>query len=271
MTTRLDLAGSEGNLVAHRWDPDGEVSRIVVLVHGYAEHGHRYAHVAQALTAAGAVVYAPDHLGHGLSDGTRVLIDDFEHVVDDLASVVSLAEAAHPGRPVVMIGHSMGGLLTGRFAQRHRGRLAGAGFLGAVIGDWDWAREVLALPELPPADSDPSGMSRDPEACRQYAEDPLVYHGTYHRRLLEAEVECLDRYAAEVDRLDLPVLFLHGSDDPFVPWQTSKAAVEAMPSTDQELHVYEGARHELVNETNRAEVIERIVAWVARVTAAPSS
>ncbi|MEM9714231.1 MAG: lysophospholipase [Actinomycetota bacterium] len=266
MMTRLDLTGSQGALVAHRWDPPGPPTHVVVLVHGYAEHGRRYAHVAEVLTAGGAVVFAPDHQGHGLSDGQRAYIEEFEDVVDDLAVVVDVAEAAHPGLPVVMIGHSMGGLLTGRFAQRHRGRLAGAGFLGAVIGDWDWAREVLALPDLPPADSDPSGMSRDPEACREYAEDPLVYHGTYHRRLLEAEVECLDRYAADVDRLDLPVLFLHGSEDPFVPWQTSRAAVEAMPSDDKELHVYEGARHELVNETNRAEVIARIAAWVARVT-----
>ncbi|MEM9609250.1 MAG: lysophospholipase [Actinomycetota bacterium] len=267
MAHRIDFAGSEGNIVAHRWDPSGDPTRVVVVVHGYAEHGRRYAHLADALTADGAVVYAPDHLGHGLSDGTRAYIDEFEHVVDDLATLVGLAEDAHPGRPVVMIGHSMGGLLTGRFAQRHPSRLAGAGFLGAVIGDWDWAREVLALPELPPSDSDPSGMSRDEEAVRAYAEDPLVYHGNYHRRLLEAEVECLDRYATDVDRLTLPVLFLHGSEDPFVPWQTSQAAVEAMPSIDKEIHVYEGARHELVNETNRDDVIDRIRRWVERVSA----
>lgn len=260
---RLSFEGSEGTVVAHRWDPEGPIRRLVVLVHGYAEHGRRYAHVAEALAADGAVVVAPDHLGHGLSDGERALIDDFEHVVDDLRTLVELSLPG-PDLPVVMIGHSMGGLLTARYVQRF-GDLAGAAYLGAVIGDWDWARGVLALPELPPADSDPSGMSRDPEACRSYAEDPLVYHGTYKRRLLEAEVECLDRYAAAVDRLTVPTGFFHGTEDPFVPWQGSRAAVEAMPATDKELHVYEGARHELVNETNRDEVIADLRRWVARV------
>ncbi len=262
----LSFAGSEGRVVVHRWDPAGRATRVVVVVHGYAEHGRRYDHVARRLSADGAVVYAPDHVGHGLSDGERAVIADFEHVVDDLTTLVDRAEGDHPGRPVVMVGHSMGGLLTARFAQRHHGRLAGAAFLGAVIGDWAWARDVLALPQLPDADSDPSGMSRDPAACRAYAEDPLVYHGRYHRVLLEAEVEALDRYAAEVDRLDLPVVLLHGTDDPFVPWQTSHDAVAAMPTDDATFHVYEGARHELVHETNADEVLADLAAFVARVT-----
>ena len=138
--------------------------------------------------------------------------------------------------------------------------------LGAVLGDWKWAREVLSYPELPPSDSDPMGMSRDPEVCRAYAEDPLVYHGTYKRPLLVAEVACLDRFNAEIDAIRMPVAFLHGSDDPFVPYADSKAAVERMPSTDKEFHLYEGARHELVNELNRDEVIADVVAFAKRVT-----
>ncbi len=262
---RHSVAGRVGQVIAHRWDPPGPPVRVVVIVHGYAEHGRRYAHVADALTRDGAVVWAPDHQGHGLSDGPRALIEDFETVVDDLDAIADLARAANPGAPVVMVGHSMGGLITARYAQRHPGRLAGAAFLGAVIGDWAWAREVLALDELPDADSDPSGMSRDPEAVRDYATDPLVYHGQYHRRLLEAEVECLDRYAAETDRLTLPVLVLHGSADPFVPAEGALAAARAMPSDDVTTRCYPDARHELVNEINGDEVIADLASWIQRV------
>ena len=63
----------------------------------------------------------------------------------------------------------------------------------------------------------------------------------------------------------MPVLFCHGGDDPYVDYRTSLAAVEAMPSADTTIRVYEGARHELVNETNRDEVIDEIVAFVARL------
>lgn len=261
-TTTRTFRGSEGTVFYRRWDPDGEAERIVVLVHGYAEHGGRYAHLSERLTRSQAVVYAPDHIGHGKSDGERALITDFEHVVDDLRSLVELSRQADGDLPLIMIGHSMGGLLTARYAERYPESLAGVGFLGAVIGDWNWAREVLALPELPQDPSDPGGMSRDPETIRAYAEDPLVYHGGYKRPLLEAEVVALDRFNAEIDRLTMPVLFLHGAADPFVPAETSARAVEAMPAKQKTIKIYPNAKHELVNELNRDEVIEDIVRFV---------
>lgn len=267
MITDGTFAGSEGQIYYRTKSPAEEMAptRIAVVVHGYAEHGGRYRHVADALAESGTVTLLPDHLGHGRSDGERALIVDFEHVVDDLEELVSIAEKNHPGLPIVMIGHSMGGLLTARFVQRNPKRLAGAAFLGAVLGDWKWAREVLALPELPSVDSDPNGMSRDPDVCKEYAEDPLVYHGTYKRPLLEAEVVCLDRFNDEIDQITIPVLFMHGADDPFVPPADSQDAVERMASTDKTFFVYEEARHELVNETNRAEVIRDLRDFVERV------
>jgi alpha-beta hydrolase superfamily lysophospholipase len=260
------FAGSEGAIHYERWAPQGSPTRIVVIVHGYAEYAGRYGHVADALTAAGAVVYAEDHLGHGHSHGERALITDFEHVVDDLRSVVDIAVGEHPGLPVVMIGHSMGGLLSARFAQRYPTQLAGIVFLGAVIGDWHWARDVLNEPELPQGATEFSGMSRDVETVEAYATDPLIYRGRYKRPLLEAEVVALDRFQADIGLLTMPVLFCHGTDDPFVDHRTSLAAVETMPSHDKTIRLYEGARHELVNETNRDEVIAEIVGFVDRVT-----
>ena len=260
------FAGATGSIHYERWLPAGAAHRIVVVVHGYAEYGARYAHVADVLVADGAAVYAEDHMGHGHSDGERALVTDFELVVHDLSTLVDIARAEHPGRPVVVVGHSMGGLLSARLVQRDPEAFAGIVFLGAVIGDWPWAREVLARPELPPADTEFSGMSRDAEAVAAYTDDPLVYHGPYKRPLLEAEVVALERFQAESDRLTLPVLFCHGTADPYVDHRVSQAAVEAMPSTDKTFRVYEGARHELVNEINRDEVIAEIAAFVQRVT-----
>lgn len=263
--SRLSFSGSEGNVVYHRWVPSDEAVGIVMLVHGYAEHGARYAHVADELTQRGLAVYAEDHLGHGLSEGERALITDFEHIVDDLHTLGDLARSEHPEVPLVMAGHSMGGLLTARFAQRYPSELTGAAFLGAVLGDWQWAREVLSMPDIPYQEPEYSGMSRDPETVRSYAEDPLVYHGQYKRPLLESEVITLDRFNAEIDQITMPLLFLHGSADPYVPYRDSLHGVERMASEDKTLRVYPGARHELVNETNRAEVIGDLVQWIERV------
>ena len=246
--------GSEGSVFYRIWPAIGDPGRIVVLVHGYAEHGGRYTHVADVLTARGAVVCAPDHIGHGHSDGTRALIADFEHVVDDLHALVTIALDRYPDLPVVMAGHSMGGLLTGRYAERYGGHLAGVAFLGAVLGDWQWARDVLEH-GIPEESSDPAGMSRDGQAVNEYASDPLVYHGAYQRPLLEAEVAALDQFNAELDRITMPVLFLHGD------------SVKEMPTKDLTVRVYPGARHELVNELNREEVIEALATYVERATA----
>ncbi len=258
--------GSEGEVFYRVWTPEKPPNRVVMMVHGYAEHGGRYAHVAEALAADGAVVCAPDHIGHGRSGGERALIVDFEHVVDDLHRLIAIVSADYPGLPHVVAGHSMGGLLAGRYAERYPEQPAGVAFLGAVLGDWHWARDVLEN-GIPDESSDPAGMSRDPETVQSYADDPIVYHGSYKRPLLEAEVAALDRFNAELDRITMPVLFLHGAADPFVPYQTSLAAVKRMPTMDLTVRVFEGARHELVNELNRDEVIATLRAFSARVSA----
>lgn len=257
-----EFEGTGGGVFYRRWDPGEQARRIVLIVHGYAEHGGRYAHVAERLSESGAVVYAPDHQGHGRSEGERALIPDFESVVEDLQHLARIARSDHSALPLFLVGHSMGGLLAGRFCQRWPEDVAGVAFSGAVIGDWNWAREVLSQPGLPYIPFDPAALSRDPNAGEKYAADPLVYHGQYKRKLLEAEVGALDRFQEDIKKMTMPVLFLHGTDDPFVPYRRSQQAVEEMPTTSLTAHVYPGARHELFNESNQDEVIGHLVEWL---------
>jgi alpha-beta hydrolase superfamily lysophospholipase len=265
METQHRFTGTEGLIAYRRWRPVGDPTRIVLVAHGYGEHGGRYRHVANVLTEHGAVVYAIDHLGHGRSGGERALITDFDHVVDDLATLAGIAAQEYPGRPLVLLGHSMGGLIVGLFAERRPDLVAGVAFCGAVLGDWQWARDVLARSELPFVRFDPSALSRDPAVGRAFRQDPLVYHGQYKRPLLEAEVVALDEFADDIDRLTMPVLLLHGTDDPFVPYERSLRAVEEMPSADKTVRLVDGGRHELLNELNRDEVLAILTAWIDRV------
>ena len=131
------LDGHAGRLVARTWSSGEQPSHVVLLAHGYGEHVGRYEHVAAALVAHGAAAYGVDHVGHGKSEGERVLIADFERVVDDLHQVDLRARAEHPGAPVVLIGHSMGGLIAARYAQRYGDSLAALVLSGPLVGAWE--------------------------------------------------------------------------------------------------------------------------------------
>src|SRR4051812_8114095 len=129
----FDIAGTRGRIVVHRWAVD-EPRYVALLSHGYGEHARRYDHVAARLNADGAAVYAPDHHGHGLSDGERALAEDLEGAVDDLHLVADRAAADSPGLPTALIGHSMGGLIATRYAQRHGDELAALVLSGPAVG-----------------------------------------------------------------------------------------------------------------------------------------
>ena len=131
--------GTEGRIVYRRWEPAGAPQHIVQIVHGYGEHRGRYGHVAEALAGDGAVVDADDHIGHGRSDGKRDIIGDFDHVVKDLLSLAGIAHGDYPDFPLVLVGHSMGGLLPARYAERW----PDDGGRHEVVGDLaTWIRRV---------------------------------------------------------------------------------------------------------------------------------
>jgi alpha-beta hydrolase superfamily lysophospholipase len=266
MMTTGSFQGQQGTITYRVWDhPDPR--RIVVIAHGYGEHIGRYEHVAAALLARKAVVYGPDHMGHGRSDGERVSITDLDEVVADVHTMVELARAAHPELPVVLLGHSMGGLIATRYAETHPDQLAGLVLTGPVLGEWAAAAALLATDPIPEVPIDPETLSRDPAVGEAYAADPLVHHGTFRRETLEALVAALERATAEAERVRCPVLYLHGEDDQLVPVEPSRAAVDAFVNAEVTTVTYPQARHEVLNETNRDEVIDVVTDFVYRVTA----
>ena len=251
-----------GRVQVRRW-PAADPARLVVLVHGYGEHIGRYEHVADALVARGSTVVGPDHVGHGRSDGEPALVADFEPVVDDLRAVVQDARAE---LPVVMVGHSMGGLIAIRYAQRHRDDLAGLVLTGPAVGLGPVFEEWLAAPEPPSDPIDVATLSRDPSVGEAYAADPLVWHGGWKRPTLEAFVAA-DRAIAEGPAFgDLPLLYIHGAEDQLVPVDLARPVVERLAGPDSDLRVVAGARHEVFNELGKEETIALVAAFAQRVT-----
>jgi alpha-beta hydrolase superfamily lysophospholipase len=246
----------------HRWSA-AEPRCIVLIAHGYGEHAGRYEHVAQRLVEdLGASVHAPDHRGHGRTGGATGLVADGEAITSDLHEVSNAARAAHPGLPVALIGHSMGGLIATRYAQRFGDELAALVLSGPVIGGNPAFEQLLAMDPIPDVPIDPSVLSRDPSVGEAYAADELVYHGPFQRVTLEQLFAAIGRVAEGPSLGDLPTLWIHGSEDELVPLDVTRPAVERLRGTHFEEHIYEGARHEVFNETNRDEVLDDVVAFL---------
>jgi alpha-beta hydrolase superfamily lysophospholipase len=252
-----------GRLYVRRWRSD-QPKRLVVLVHGYGEHIGRYEHVAQALAARGSTVVGPDHIGHGRSPGERAVITSFETVVDDLRGVV---RAESGDLPVVMVGHSMGGLIAVRYAQRDPEDLAGLVLSGPAIGAGPVLQQRLDVPQLASEPLDPRALSRDAYVGQSYVADPLVYHGGWKRPTLEAFVAADAAVTDGPAFGDLPLLYLHGAEDPLVPVARAKPVVERLAGPNTEMHILDGARHEVFNEIDKDVAIALVSAFVERVTA----
>jgi len=246
----------------HRWSAD-EPRVIVLLAHGYGEHAGRYAHVARQLVdELSATVYAPDHRGHGQTDGATGLVQDGEAITADLHDVADQARAENPGLPVVLIGHSMGGLIATRYAQRFGDELTALVLSGPAVGNYPAFQGLLAMDPIPDVPIDPAVLSRDDAVGAAYAADELVYHGPFQRQTLEQLLAAIARVNDGPSFGELPTLWIHGSDDQLVPLDETRPGIEHVRGPATQEKIYEGARHEVFNETNKDEVIGDVVAFL---------
>jgi alpha-beta hydrolase superfamily lysophospholipase len=257
----ISINGARGNILIRRWDATSP-QRIVILAHGIGEHSGRYEHVAQRLAADGAVVYAPDHYGHGRSDGERGLVSDIEVLVDDLAAVLALAQARHPGLPSALLGHSLGGIVVTRLVQRGDHGLSALVLSGPAIGGNPAFEGLLAMDPIPDVPIDPEILSRDPEVGEAYASDPLVYHGPLSRPTLEAIFASVAAIADGPRLGPLPTLWIHGEEDGLAPLAATRPAIERIRGDQLEEQIYPGARHEVLNEINREDVLDEVASFL---------
>jgi alpha-beta hydrolase superfamily lysophospholipase len=261
----IAIDGKRGTIFVRRWDTT-DPRRVVVIAHGYGEHSGRYEHVAQRLADDGAVVYAPDHHGHGRSDGERGLVSDVEALVDDLATVLTRAQAEHPSLPSALLGHSLGGIIATRLVQRGDHGLAGLVLSGPVIGGNPAFEGLLAMDPIPDVPIDPAILSRDPEVGAEYAADPLVYHGPLTRSTLEAIFGAVDAIAAGPRLGSVPTLWIHGEEDQLAPLAQTREAIERIAGDRLDEQIYPEARHEILNEINREQVLDEVAGFLDGVT-----
>jgi alpha-beta hydrolase superfamily lysophospholipase len=289
----FSYASADGTrLAGYRWTAqDGQtVAGVVVLVHGMGEHLRRYDHVAEALTSQGFAVYGHDHRGHGASlaaddEPGQLGPNGWSALVDDLNLVIAQAKSDHPRLPVVMVAHSMGSFATQQFLLDHGGDVDGVALTGTAALDLlesalDLSGDLdLSAFNTPfqPARTDFDWLSRDESIVDAYLTDPLCGFGIDAASAKEmfAGARRLAK-PAEVARMphDLPVYVAVGSMDPVNGGLTLLWALvdryRAAGLSDVTVRVYDDGRHEILNEINRAEVIDDLLQWLHRVSAPPA-
>jgi len=254
-----------------RWPADGEARAHVLLIHGIAEHAGRHALVATRFAQAGIETHAFDLRGFGASSGRRAYLDRWSQYHDDVEDQLAAIRAVSGRLPVVLYGHSMGGLIALGYVLANAPRpqsdllVLSAPAIGANVALWKRSlADVLGriTPHMEIAnDLPPGGLSHDPQVELAYRSDPLNHHSTTSRlgmELFHEQARVASRLA-HIAALPLPTYVLHGADDEVVP-VSSSASLEGRPNVTR--HVYAGLRHEMHNEPEAAEVIDDTLAWM---------
>jgi len=251
------------------WQP-AQAHAAVVLAHGAGEHSGRYAHVGARLAGSGYAVHALDHRGHGRSAGRPMYIDNMGDVVADLGTFIRSVLARHPGQPLVLLGHSMGGLIALAYAiagQDDIDALVLSGPLAALAAASPVQRLVAQAlstiaPRLGLLAVDPNLVSRDPDVVRAYIEDPLVFHGKLPARTIAQLAATVSRFPTETPAVTVPLLVMLGSADRLVPPAGGRMVHERASSADKTLLVYDGLYHEILNEPEKDRVMDDLVGWL---------
>jgi acylglycerol lipase len=261
----------DANIYYQGWLPDGNVKAVLLIVHGLGEHSGRYMNVVNHFVPLGYAVYGLDHLGHGKSDGGREVVDRFEDYTGTLTIYFNMVKGWQLGKPIILLGHSMGGLIAVYYLLDHQ-----ADFRGAVIS----APSIKVSDSISPATItmskilsavapkagvlalDATGISRDPEVVKTYVNDPLVFHGKTPARLAAEMLKAMQRVMVEVGKIALPFITVQGSADRLVDPSGAQMLYDKASSKDKTIKIYEGFYHEVFNEPERAIVLKDVEDWL---------
>ena len=265
--TQLDHG--EQTLAFYVWPQPPENARAaVLLLHGLGEHMGRYGYIASALQAAGYVVFGYDHHGHGLSSGMRGNLLSSTHLLDDVGFVIKHVRALTPA-PLVLLGHSMGGLIAARAVANSLPHIDALVMSSPALGaQTNLIQKFLlaTLPKLFPHVRVDNGVktpwvARDAQVVRAYVEDPLV-----HRQISAGLAAWIlkegAQTVAQASAWSMPTLLLYAGQDQLVLPQASAEFARLAPSQVVQSHCFNVMYHEIFNDPEKALVLTKLLAWL---------
>jgi alpha-beta hydrolase superfamily lysophospholipase len=267
------FAAGEGLELRHRRWSGARADRALAIVHGFAEHSARYDFVARWFAERGYRVHAFDQRGHGESEGPRNHVPRFEVLLDDVERFLARIRLEDSDRPLVLLGHSMGGLEVACLLARRRPEVAAAVLSGPGLALGEGIsrarmRTASLLSRLAPrlrlpSGLDAEGLSRDPAVVAAYRADPLIH--TFMTARLGAElIRAVGGVQAGAPRIEVPVLIVHGEMDPLCDVEASRRFHGALQSEGSRILTYPGLLHEILNEPEREQVLADILSWIEK-------
>jgi alpha-beta hydrolase superfamily lysophospholipase len=277
---QFTFRASDGrDLVAYRWSTLETPRGVVQLAHGMGEHARRYPAALDKILSAGFVIYADDHRGHGQSATSSSELGDFgpagfNGAVNDLATFTQLVKSENPDLPVFFLGHSLGSMLGQAYLMDHSSLVQGAALCGTTAID-----HLLKLVEDPkglallnapfePARTPFEWLSRDPAEVDKYMADPLCGFALTPESMMSLFAQgprLADPIQIEKIRSGFPIYIFVGDKDPVnhnLEWVMTLIERYRTAGLSVTTDIYPGARHEILNETNRAEVQTRLLHWL---------
>lgn len=271
-------AGDGTPLFVTDWliDPPATAKGGIVLMHGLGEHSGRYAHVIRFFNDCGLSVRAYDHRGHGRSGGTRgdvpgdaTILQDAKIVIDDFARQLGQNGTI----PVLLFGHSMGGLFAARFATARLSPLSGLILSSPALelpvsGVQKMLSKIFCL--IAPGLGMPIGLkthylSHDPQVEADYLNDPLI-HPKISARLLSSMLAAVDFSQSHAAELTIPTLLVVAGDDRLVNASGSDVFFRHLPPDIGTMHRYDCFYHEIFNEVDAHRVFNDVATWLDRLS-----
>ena len=282
-SAEFNFTSSDGLRVAcFRWDSVGPARGVVQIAHGMGEHIGRYLETIELLNSAGLTVYANDHRGHGRTAPDSTRLGDFgeggfDLLVEDMIQLSRIAKEQNPNHPFILFGHGIGSFAAQKFVLDRSSQINGLILSGSGALD-GLARLVSSAPvgtnilnsQFEPARTPVDWLSRDTNVVDAFISDPLCFpelQPAAFASFLAAAPQLADPHHLRNVREDLSIYLFSGSDDP-VGEQLDGVQLlinryEKAGLYDVSHDFYQGGRHEMLNEINRDEVRERLLAWIA--------
>jgi len=252
------------NIYYQYWVPEEKPKAILLVIHGLVEHSGRYMNVVNYFVPKGYAVYALDHIGHGRSDGNRTLIGQFKDFTDTIKQYFDLVKKWNPNVPIIIFGHSMGGLITTNYLLDYQSELDAAIISGPplkmpnIISNFLGNTLSSFVPWMGLMRIDPKDISRDKKVVKAYIDDPLVYNGRISVRLLSEIVKGMERVSKEASKINLPICIVHGGADVLADPSGSQTLFDNVSSQKKSIIFYDGLYHEVLNEPEHERVLEDI-------------